>query len=127
MHAYAYVYVYVYAYVWVWVCVCVCDMPSRLLRTVCFPLCNLHSDILDNVLDLSKLEAGTLKLDLAPIKVKELCSRIHLLLRSTARPNVEFIIDVEPIGLVIEGDHQRWKQLLVNLVSNALKFTHAGR
>jgi signal transduction histidine kinase len=84
-------------------------------------------DILDNVLDLSKLEAGTLELVHAPVKVMELCSKIHLLLRSTAKEDVTFIVDVEPKGLVIMGDTQRWKQLLVNLVSNALKFTHAGR
>jgi signal transduction histidine kinase len=84
-------------------------------------------DILDNVLDLSKLEAGTLELLHAPIKVNELCSKIHLLLRSTAKEGVAFIVDVEPLGLVIMGDTQRWKQLLVNLVSNALKFTHAGQ
>jgi signal transduction histidine kinase len=85
------------------------------------------SPMQDNVLDLSKLEAGTLELVHAPIKVKELCSKIHLLLRSTANEDVNFIVDVEPQDLVIMGDTQRWKQLLVNLVSNALKFTHAGR
>jgi signal transduction histidine kinase len=84
-------------------------------------------DILDNVLDLSKLEAGTLELEHTPIKVMELCAKIHLLLRSTAREGVTFVVEVEPPGLVIGGDHQRWKQLLVNLVSNALKFTHHGR
>jgi signal transduction histidine kinase len=81
----------------------------------------------DNVLDLSKLEAGTLQLDRAPIKVQELCAKIHLLLGSTARKNVEFIVEVVPPELVIAGDHLKWKQLLVNLVSNALKFTHHGQ
>jgi signal transduction histidine kinase/CheY-like chemotaxis protein len=84
-------------------------------------------DVLDNVLDLSKLESGTLELAHVPIKVADLCTKIDLLLRSTARTGVDFAVEVVPHGLVINGDHQRWKQLLVNLVSNALKFTHYGR
>jgi signal transduction histidine kinase len=83
-------------------------------------------DILDNVLDLSKLEQGTLQLEQTPILVSELGKQIHQLQRSTARKGVQFVIEVEPKGLVIEGDHQRWRQMLVNLVSNAIKFTHEG-
>jgi signal transduction histidine kinase len=68
-------------------------------------------NILDNVLDLSKLEAGTLELEHTPIKVMQLCAQIHLLLRSTAREGVTFVVEVVPPGLVIGGDHQRWKQV----------------
>jgi signal transduction histidine kinase len=83
-------------------------------------------DILDNVLDLSKLETGTLKLCQEHMKVSELASEIHLLLSPTVRVGVLFAIEVIPADLVIVGDRQRWKQLLVNLLSNAIKFTHEG-
>jgi signal transduction histidine kinase len=83
-------------------------------------------DILDNVLDLSQLEQGTLELRQAPILVAELGEQICLLQRSTLRKGVSLVIEVEPQGLVIEGDHQRWRQMLINLVSNAIKFTHEG-
>lgn len=73
-------------------------------------------DILDNVLDLSKLEAGNLELKHSPIKVMDLLEMIHSLLRSTVRHGVKFDFDVVPKDLVIQGDPQRWKQLLVNLV-----------
>jgi signal transduction histidine kinase len=83
-------------------------------------------DILDNVLDLSKLEAGTLLLSSQPIEISELVSELHLLLTPTMRTGVTFAIEVTPANLVIVGDRQRWKQLLVNLLSNAIKFTHEG-
>ena len=83
-------------------------------------------DILDNVLDLSKLESGTLELQRMPIKVSALASEIHLLLSPTVRAGVRLSIEVTPADLVIVGDRQRWKQLLVNLLSNGIKFTHEG-
>jgi signal transduction histidine kinase len=83
-------------------------------------------DILDNVLDFSQLEQGTLELRQAPILVAELGEQICQLQRSTLRKDVSLVIEVEPQGLVIEGDHQRWRQMLINLVSNAIKFTQEG-
>jgi CheY-like chemotaxis protein len=83
-------------------------------------------DILDNVPDLSKLEAGTLQLSKQHIKVSELSSEIRLLLTPTMRAGVLFTIEVIPANLEIVGDRQRWKQLLANLLSNAIKFTHEG-
>jgi signal transduction histidine kinase len=83
-------------------------------------------DILDNVLDLSQMEEGTLQLASKPIKVSDLCEEIHQLLRPTVRKGVLFKLEVFPPDLVISGDRQRWKQLLVNLLSNAFKFTYSG-
>jgi signal transduction histidine kinase len=83
--------------------------------------------ILDNVLDLSQMEAGTLQLARQPIKVSDLCEEIHLLLRPTVREGVSFELQVCPPELAITGDRQRWKQLLVNLLSNAFKFTYKVR
>jgi CheY-like chemotaxis protein len=78
------------------------------------------------VLDLSQLEEGTLQLASKPIKVSDLCEEIHQLLRPSLRTGVSFELEVCPPGLVISGDRQRWKQLLVNLLSNAFKFTYSG-
>jgi signal transduction histidine kinase len=83
-------------------------------------------DILDNVLDLSKLEEGTLVLCQSPMRLRELADQISSLLQSIVRSGVSFVITVEPENIMIQGDHQRWKQLLVNLVSNAIKFTYEG-
>jgi CheY-like chemotaxis protein len=47
------------------------------------------------------------------------------LLRHTKHPSVSFAVSVPP-GLTIIGDVVRWKQLLINLTSNALKFTKSG-
>jgi CheY-like chemotaxis protein len=72
------------------------------------------------------MEEGTLQLASKPIKVSDLCEEIHQLLRPSLRAGVSFELEVCPADLVISGDRQRWKQLLVNLLSNAFKFTYSG-
>jgi signal transduction histidine kinase len=84
------------------------------------------SDILDNVLDQSKLEQGKLVLDSKPVDLSRLCASVADMLQQTKQERVEFVTTV-PGGLTILGDAVRWRQLLINLVSNALKFTKSGR
>jgi signal transduction histidine kinase len=79
-------------------------------------------DILDNVLDQSKLEQGKLVLDARPINLDTLCQSVERMLRHTRNEGVEILVTV-PTDLTVNGDATRWRQLLVNLMSNALKFT----
>jgi signal transduction histidine kinase len=89
--------------------------------------CSGHvSEILDNALDLSKLEAGNLVLHNQPLNMHQLVHEVFLLLNSTIQsPKVEFQARVKE-DLWVLGDRLRWKQLLVNIVSNAFKFTKKG-
>ena len=82
-------------------------------------------DILDNVMDQSKLEQGKLMLEQKEIDFGSLCHSCVNMLRHTKQPAVELSVSVPP-GLTIMGDHMRWRQVLVNLLSNALKFTVFG-
>ena len=67
-------------------------------------------DILDNVLDLSKLESQTIELNNEPLNLWSLCNEIRLLLLPTKHENVHLIIDIEP-ELWILGDGLRWRQV----------------
>jgi signal transduction histidine kinase/ActR/RegA family two-component response regulator len=84
--------------------------------------------ILNDVLDLSKIEAGKLALETGEIDVEELAGGVHAIFAPTARTKgCAFVLTVAPEAAgVYAGDPTRVRQILYNLVSNALKFTEAG-
>jgi len=84
--------------------------------------------ILNDVLDLSKIEAGKLALETARFEVGALAKTVHATFQAIADTkgvNFELSVDRAAQG-VYEGDQVRVRQILWNLVSNALKFTEAG-
>jgi signal transduction histidine kinase len=83
--------------------------------------------LINDVLDLSKIEAGQLQLSLADYSVEELISGVHTSVESlAAEKNLGLRIAV-PAGLPpARGDERRLAQALFNLVGNAIKFTDAG-
>lgn len=85
--------------------------------------------ILNDILDLSKIEAGKLELEIAPFDVRGLAGQIRLLWSETARAKgIDLAVEVDPATPAwLLGDAARVRQILLNLVSNALKFTLAGR
>lgn len=85
--------------------------------------------ILNDILDLSKVEAGKLELDVAPFDIRRSLAQILLVWRETALlKGVELAVEVDPATPAwLAGDDVRVRQILRNLVSNALKFTDAGR
>ncbi|OAN44098.1 response regulator [Magnetospirillum moscoviense] len=85
--------------------------------------------ILNDALDLAKLEAGKLAIDPVRFELAEAVESVVALMESRAREKaVDLVLDVAPglPGAVI-GDPIRLKQVLLNLVGNAIKFTEAGR
>lgn len=84
--------------------------------------------ILNDILDFSKIEAG--KMELAPVQFAlndVLSSLANLMSVNAAHKNLELIISVnEKIPPLLWGDSHRLQQVLVNLVSNAIKFTEQG-
>jgi signal transduction histidine kinase len=79
--------------------------------------CSYVIEILDNVLDQSKLEQGKLILDSQPVDLHSLCSSVMNMLLHTKKEGVRVVLNVE-VGLVVLGDEVRWAQLLVNMLSN---------
>ncbi|MBB3893488.1 PAS domain S-box-containing protein [Phenylobacterium haematophilum] len=84
--------------------------------------------ILNDVLDLSKIEAGKLELEEADFDVAALARGAHAAFTAIAnKKGLSFALSIEPAALgVYRGDSTRVRQILYNLVSNALKFTEQG-
>ena len=85
--------------------------------------------ILNDVLDLSKIEAGCMDLDPAPFRVRSLLDDVRMLFESACmQKGLRLLSRVAPdVPEAVTGDVTRVRQVLVNLVGNAVKFTERGR
>lgn len=82
-------------------------------------------DLINDVLDLSKIDAGKMELRESRFAVSELVAESVLLVRDKAKGHVELCVTV-PEGLCVTADRRFIKQILLNLLSNAIKFTPRG-
>jgi signal transduction histidine kinase len=83
--------------------------------------------LINDVLDLSKVEAGQVELETAPFSLREALERGVVMVREGARKDgVQVTLAVDPQVDVVEGDERRIRQVIFNLLSNAVKFTPAG-
>jgi two-component system, NtrC family, sensor kinase len=83
--------------------------------------------LINDVLDLSKVEAGQVQLEVAPFSLREALERGVVMVRERAtKDDVEVVLATDPEVDVIEGDERRIRQVIFNLLSNAVKFTPAG-
>ncbi|MFT3824262.1 MAG: ATP-binding protein [Chitinophagaceae bacterium] len=84
--------------------------------------------IINDILDISKIEAGMLRVEKNPFSLRGLCSSIETMFYHKAREKkLSFSISVQDdIPDTLQGDAVRLTQILVNLISNAIKFTHHG-
>jgi len=85
--------------------------------------------LIDDILDLSKIEANRLELEIAPFAIEELLTQLTTPLRLKAEARgLHCTIELAPdVPAWLLGDQVRLRQVLVNLVANAVKFTDAGR
>lgn len=84
--------------------------------------------IINDILDLSKIDSGNLAVDLSPVSPSHLLAEIHQLLHVRAiEKEIEFHVSVSgSIPSLVQTDAVRLRQILVNLVGNAIKFTDVG-
>jgi signal transduction histidine kinase/ActR/RegA family two-component response regulator len=90
---------------------------------------NILLSIINDILDFSKIEAGKLELDKRPLvigdAVKSVC---HLLSKQLSAQETTLDFAIAPdVPTEIIGDLARMSQILINLVGNAIKFTHKGK
>jgi len=85
--------------------------------------------LLNDILDLSKVEAGKLEIASAPFDLGDLLESVAAAFQdSAAKRGIDFSIFVSETDVgMYEGDGGRLRQILFNLISNALKFTERGR
>ena len=84
--------------------------------------------LINQILDMARVESGKMSLQLTLIKTKSLILETSRLIEDLARrKNIEIQVDVEPDLPDIEGDDLKFKEILLNLLSNAVKFTQNDR
>lgn len=84
--------------------------------------------LLNDILDLSKIEAGKLELELQTVQLIPLLTDIYALMRAAA-VDKNLILNLqapEPLPTSVRTDPTRLRQVLLNLLGNAIKFTHEG-
>ncbi|MBE8724270.1 response regulator [Flavobacterium hungaricum] len=83
--------------------------------------------LIDEILDLSKIEAGKMDLEFLDISTKEITDSLHNLFYLVAKEKgINFEIIAKDAPIVIKTDKMRLEQILKNLISNAIKFTEKG-
>ena len=84
--------------------------------------------ILNDILDVSKIEAGKLTVDQTPFDARQIVSEVlQLLVFSAEEKRIKLDADIDPVlAPRYLGDPLRLKQVLTNLLGNAIKFTHQG-
>ncbi len=88
---------------------------------------SLLLNIIDEILDFSKLEAGKCQLDETPSELARLFTGVIDLLSSSVSPATEIKLEIDPqLPPRIMIDSHRFRQILLNLIGNAIKFTDAG-
>jgi signal transduction histidine kinase/CheY-like chemotaxis protein len=85
-------------------------------------------EIINDILDFSKIEAGRVRLETIEFSPKHVIEEAaELFAEAAANKGVELVLDVEPdIPEAVIGDPGRLRQVLINLVANAIKFTDSG-
>jgi signal transduction histidine kinase/CheY-like chemotaxis protein len=84
-------------------------------------------ELLNEILDLSKVEAGRMELELGTFSVRGVIEQTIALVRERAALHgIALTVDIEPTLDLVESDELRFKQVVLNLLSNAVKFTPDG-
>ena len=94
---------------------------------------NIHTsgkhllELVNDVLDLSKIEAGRMELSYDRFGVLDAVKEVHNVIRSLSeRRDIDLAVEIEPTDLEVRADKSKFKQVLYNLLSNAIKFTAQG-
>ena len=83
--------------------------------------------LINDVLDLSKIEAGQVQLEIGAFSLRGAVERGAVMVRErAAQGGVELELELSPDIDVVQGDERRTRQVIFNLLSNAVKFTPAG-
>ena len=88
---------------------------------------NVLLGLINDILDLSKIEAGEMKLEEIPINIEDIIYEVNESLRAKVSGElVELNMDIPDMSMKVLGDPVRFKQIFTNLIGNSIKFTQEG-
>ena len=101
--------------------------PHRYLRAI-LQSSRALLEIINDLLDVSKIEAGHLELEQAPFMLDDVVHHVcTVALHNAQAGGIELVVDMDPsMQLALVGDAGRLQQIIMNLVTNAVKFTGPG-
>ena len=82
--------------------------------------------LISDILDISKIEAGTFDFVIGQVNVNLLCEEIVRSLQMKVSPDVHLLFEKPSVDPIIPGDKNRINQIITNFVNNAIKFTKKG-
>jgi signal transduction histidine kinase len=85
--------------------------------------------IINDILDIAKIEAGKMQLELDPVRLDDLLNDVDNFTRTQAEQknlSFEILTPATRDDVILKGNYQRLLQVMLNLVGNAIKFTHEG-
>jgi len=84
--------------------------------------------ILNDILDISKIEAGRMELESTPFPLRDVLQGVRDLIEPLARAKaLDFVLEASDLPEALQGDPLRLRQVILNLATNAVKFTTSGR
>ncbi len=85
--------------------------------------------LIEGTLDIARIESGKLTLDVKPVRLGELLRQITGLIENEARAKaLKFVADIDPhLPEAVRADERRVRQILINMLGNAVKFTSSGQ
>ncbi len=102
------------------------DLQKNFLQVVKSNADRLNS-LVEDILEISRLENGKVKLHIKPLNLPDLINDIAVSLKTeTERKRMQLTLEIEPRLPVVEADSKRINQVLTNLLSNAHKYTREG-
>jgi PAS domain S-box-containing protein len=104
------------------------ELESKELAQTAYSSSKRLLDILNDLLDVSKLQAGKLQIENIQFSLYDVIGEVALLLKTSAeKKGISLEFSLEPdLPTFVYGDELRLRQILVNLISNAIKFTESG-
>ena len=102
------------------------DLKFKDLSDTIYNQNDLLLQLVNDLLDFSKVEAGILYIENKTFSMNELINKLFLMFKSKCPANVELIVKKSIDSIYISSDELRINQILSNLISNAIKFTHKG-
>ncbi|MBI5213565.1 MAG: HAMP domain-containing protein [Nitrospirae bacterium] len=88
---------------------------------------NRLANLIDDLLDLSKIESGKMKMEFEPLEILPIVNRcVNVLEKSAKDKSLPIKLDIPPDLPKVLGDHKRLSQVFLNLLDNAIKYTPEG-